>query len=127
MVAWALMVIGYPYLFSTSSLLSPLVLSWLKHVQSTPQNTCNPRWDEPLSFQIPTGSLVDAQLHLRVIGKQKLRDDLVLGRMELPLAGVKSAGGRGEAEGGSWFELLDGQGRLKIDAELVTRRPSLIV
>ena len=95
--------------------------------RSFPQNTCDPRWNEPLSFQIPTGSLVDAQIHLKVMGKQKVRDDLILGRMELPLAGVPSAGERGQSGAGSWFELLDGQGRLKIDAELVTRRPSLIV
>jgi len=77
---------------------------------------------------IPTGSLVDAQLSLRIVGKQKLRDDLSLGRVELPLAGISTAGasgGRGEV--GGWFELMDGQGRLKIDADLVTRRPSLIV
>lgn len=76
---------------------------------------------------IPSGSLVDAQLSLRIIGKQKLRDDLSLGRVELPLAGISTAGARGGGEVGGWFELVDGQGRLKIDADLVTRRPSLIV
>lgn len=76
---------------------------------------------------VPTGSLVDAQLSLRIIGKQKLRDDLALGRVELPLAGISTAGTRGRGEVGGWFELMDGQGRLKIDADLVTRRPSLIV
>lgn len=93
------------------------------------QNTCDPKWNEPLSFVIPSGSLVDAQLSLRIVGKQKLRDDLSLGRVELPLAGISTATaattGRGEV--GGWFELMDGQGRLKIDAEMVTRRPSLIV
>lgn len=91
------------------------------------QNTCDPKWNEPLSFQIPTGSLVDAQLFLRVIGKQKVRDDLSLGRVELPLAGISSAGERGGTEVGGWFQLTEGQGRLKVDAELVTRRPSLFV
>lgn len=76
---------------------------------------------------IPSGSLVDAQLSLRVIGKQKVRDDLSLGRVELPLAGISTAAATGRGEVGGWFELMDGQGRLKIDADLVTRRPSLIV
>lgn len=105
------------------------------------QNTCDPKWNEPLSFTVPTGTLVDAQLFLRVVGKQKLRDDIALGRVELPLAGITSAdasmvaggvgggGTRGKqsADGGRWFALEEGQGRLKIDADLVTRRPSLIV
>lgn len=92
-----------------------------------PQNTCDPKWNEPLSFVLPAANLVDAQLTLRVIGKQKLRDDLILGRVELPLAGISTAGTRERGEVGGWFELMDGQGRLKIDADLVTRRPSLIV
>ena len=92
-----------------------------------PQNTCDPKWNEPLTFVIPTGSLVDAQLSLRVIGKQKLRDDLALGRVELPLAGISTEGTQGTGEVGGWFELSDGQGRLKVDADLITRRPSLIV
>lgn len=75
---------------------------------------------------MPTGVLVDAQLSLRVMGKQKIRDDLSLGHVELPLAGITTTGGRGQGEVG-WFPLMDGQGRLKIDADLVTRRPSLIV
>lgn len=76
---------------------------------------------------IPTGSLVEAQLSLRVFGKQKLRDDLALGRVELPLAGISTAGDQERGEVGGWFELSDGQGRLKMDADLITRRPSLIV
>ena len=91
------------------------------------QNTCDPKWNEPLTFVIPGGSLVDAQLSLRVMGKQKLRDDLPLGRVELPLAGISSVGAKEKGEVGGWFELSDGQGRLKIDAGLITRRPSLIV
>ncbi|CAN0202047.1 unnamed protein product, partial [Laminaria digitata] len=54
------------------------------------KNTCDPKWNEPLTFVIPTGTLVDAQLSLRVFGKQKLRDDLALGRVELPLAGIST-------------------------------------
>lgn len=93
----------------------------------TLQNTCDPKWNEPLSFVLPSNSLVDAQLSLRIIGKQKLRDDLSLGRVELPLAGISTAATTGRGEVGGWFELMDGQGRLKIVADLVTRRPSLIV
>ncbi|CAM9574522.1 unnamed protein product [Sphacelaria rigidula] len=111
---------------------------------SVKKNTCDPKWNEPLSFTVPTGTLVDAQLFLKVVGKQKVRDDIILGRVELPLAGINSAdpsavigeassaGGGGArdayaADGGRWFALEEGQGRLKIDAELVKRRPSLIV
>ncbi|CAN0436607.1 unnamed protein product, partial [Hapterophycus canaliculatus] len=91
------------------------------------RSTCDPKWNEPLSFLVPTGNLVDAQLSLKIMGKQKLRDDLLLGRVELPLAGISTAGTRGRGEVGGWFELTEGQGRIKIDADLVTRRPSLIV
>lgn len=91
------------------------------------QNTCDPKWNEPLSFLVPNGSLVDAQLSLRVMGKQKVRDNLSLGQVELPLAGINSAGASGGGEVGGWFELTEGQGRLKLDANLVTRRPSLII
>ncbi|CAN0234341.1 unnamed protein product, partial [Ectocarpus fasciculatus] len=55
-------------------------------------NTCDPKWNEPLSFLLPSGSVIDAQLSLRIIGKQKVRDDLPLGRVELPLAGISTAG-----------------------------------
>ncbi|CAN0199750.1 unnamed protein product, partial [Ectocarpus sp. 8 AP-2014] len=91
------------------------------------KNTCDPKWNEPLSFLLPSGSVIDAQLSLRIVGKQKLRDDLPLGRVELPLAGISTAGTKGPGDIGAWFQLLDGQGRLKMDAEVVTRRPSLIV
>ncbi|CAM9346290.1 unnamed protein product, partial [Scytosiphon promiscuus] len=57
---------------------------------SVAKNTCHPKWNEPLSFLVPTGSLVDAQLSLNIFGKQKLREDLLIGRVELPLAGITS-------------------------------------
>lgn len=91
------------------------------------QNTCDPKWGEPFSFKIPGSSLVDAQLFLRVMGKQKLRDDISLGHVKLPLAGITNASEGVGVPGGRWFPLADGQGRLRIDAELLTRRPSLVV
>lgn len=110
-----------------NSLLRPSPLPQTPSNFPPTQNTCDPKWNEPVSFKVPGGSLVDMQLFLRVIGKQKLRDDICLGRVELPLAGITNTADGAGGDGGRWFPLEDGQGRLRIDAALVTRRPSLIV
>ncbi|CAM9479076.1 unnamed protein product, partial [Discosporangium mesarthrocarpum] len=102
---------------------------------SVRKNSVDPKWGETLLFPLPggsMGSLVEAQLVLRVMGRNRVLDDVPLGLVTVPLAGygentlevdspVPQDGGSqvgvglGGMEGldgvvGRWFDIEGGQG-----------------